>query len=57
MAAPVQVEPGDLDALAQFIREGGEPQPIEELALRFVELARERLLAETERQRNRIGVC
>ena len=47
MAAAVQVEPSDLDALAQFIRDGGEPQPIEELALRFVELARDRILAET----------
>jgi len=46
MAASVQVEPSDLDVLAQFIREGGEPQPIDELALKFVELARERLTAE-----------
>ena len=46
MAASIQVEPADLDALVQFIREGGEPQPVDELALRFVELARERLNAE-----------
>ena len=44
--AVMQVEPGDLDALAQFIRDGGEPQPAEELALKFVELALERLAAE-----------
>ena len=44
--AAVQVEPGDLDALAQLIREGAEPQPVDELALKFVELVRERLLAE-----------
>jgi hypothetical protein len=46
MSADPQVEPADLDALADFIRESGEPQPLEELALRFIELVRQRVLAE-----------
>jgi hypothetical protein len=46
MAGPIQVEPGDLDNLAEFVKDSGEPQPLEELTLRFIELARQRALAE-----------
>ena len=46
MAGPIQVEPTDLDNLAAFIKDGGEPQPLEELTLRFIELARQRALTE-----------
>ena len=38
MAGQLKVEADDLDALAEFIRESGEPQPLEELALRFIEI-------------------
>jgi hypothetical protein len=46
MASPIQVEPTDLDSLAAFIKDSGEPQPLEELTLRFIELARQRALTE-----------
>jgi hypothetical protein len=46
MAGPIQVEPGDLDSLAEFVKDSGEPQPLEELTLRFIELARQRALTE-----------
>jgi hypothetical protein len=46
MAGPIQVEPTDLDNLVEFVKESGEPQPIEELTLRFIDLARQRALAE-----------
>lgn len=48
MTAEVAIESGDLDGLAQFIRESGDPQPVYELALKYVELLRDRLTAETE---------
>jgi hypothetical protein len=46
MAGPILVEPTDLDNLAAYIKESGEPQPLEELTLRFIELARQRALTE-----------
>jgi hypothetical protein len=46
MAGTIQVEPTDLDRLAELIKERGEPQPLEELTLRFIELARQRALTE-----------
>ncbi len=42
MADQLEVEADDLDGLADFIRESGEPQPLEELALRFIELVSQR---------------
>ncbi len=46
MAGPVQVEPADIDNLADFIQESGEPQSLEELALRYIERVRQRAIAE-----------
>ena len=46
MAGPLQTEPGDMEKLADFIRASGEPQPLEELSLRYVELLRQRLIDE-----------
>jgi len=46
MPEPFQPDPADIDELVRFIEESGEPQPLEELALRYIELLRQRLLSE-----------
>lgn len=46
MPEPFQPDPADIDEIAKFIEESGEPQPLEELALRYIEILRQRLLSE-----------
>ncbi len=48
MPTPFQVDPADIETLVEFIRESGEPQPLEELSLRYIELLRQRLISELD---------
>jgi hypothetical protein len=48
MAEPFQVDASDLDKLVEFIRESGDPQSTEDLSLRFIELARQRVITEMD---------
>ena len=49
MAEPATVEPSDIQALVQMLKENNGPLPLDALAEHYLARLKERVIAETER--------